>query len=294
MIESKEKKQDFNEIEIYQLIDFFKNGWKLLLTSIVLATIISSIYALSLDNIYRSKSTLMITGMEQSFSSSGLSRITETFGFQVNSSDSKTTLVISTLSSRGFFKTILDDYKFLPQIAASSGFDISSNQLILDDSEYDEQTQSWRPNKKPSFERAYRIFSKNLNVTEDNGLITISYDHLSPVFAQEIILAIVEQINEIMRTRDLIESQNSINFLKSKIQNEQILDIRSSLNQIMLNELKKEIFANIKKDFILEYVDRPYIPETKYSPQRSLIVLVTAFMSVIFAFMYIIFSGRYK
>ena len=43
-----------------------------------------------------------------------------------------------------------------------------------------------------------------------------------------------------MRTRDLIESQNSINFLKSKIQNEQILDIRSSLNQIMLNELKKK------------------------------------------------------
>ena len=51
------------------------------------------------------------------------------------------------------------------------------------------------------------------------------------------------------------------------------VEVRQSINTLIEMQLKKKMMANVKEDYLLEVLDKPFVPEEKSSPVRTLIVL---------------------
>ena len=85
-----------------------------------------------------------------------------------------------------------------------------------------------------------------------------------------------------------MQAEESIMYLNEQLENTQQSSLRESINILFEKELKTKMFANIRTDYIVEYVDSPYIPENKYSPSRSLICIIGIMLGLFFSISYVI------
>ena len=60
---------------------------------------------------------------------------------------------------------------------------------------------------------------------------------------------IVREVNEVIRLRDLEESNKSMKFLKSKLGDTSETEIRFTINELIKTEIKTQTFANIKENY---------------------------------------------
>ena len=142
--------------------------------------------------------------------------------------------------------------------------------------------------ESPSILEIYDIYSESLSIfiSKDTNFIQISFIHPDPIFAKYFVELIVREINDISRKKDLNEAENSILYLKEQLSLTQQSSIKQSINILIEKELKTKMFGNIRNDYIVEYIDAPFLPEKRYSPKRSLIgiigIMIGLFISLIF------------
>tara|TARA_A100001015_G_scaffold211639_1_gene237300 strand:+ start:928 stop:1860 length:933 start_codon:yes stop_codon:yes gene_type:complete len=266
---------------------------KFFIISLTVISIISSIiFALSQEDIYKSKSLVSVQGSGDSGISSSLSQysgLANMAGIRLpsgsNSSD-KASLIIETISSRIFFKSLIEKYVILPAMMASKGYDKKSQELIYDSSSFDQIKSVWLK-KEPSFTKSHQVFLGMLSLRQDpkTKFISIEIDHQSPFFAHFLLDTIIQEINITMRNQDLQETQLAIDYLSVQVGETQIQDLRKSFNALITAQLEKKMMADIKKEYALKIIDPPNIPEFKFKPQRSTIVI----FSTLFGFFISIF-----
>jgi LPS O-antigen subunit length determinant protein (WzzB/FepE family) len=127
-----------------------------------------------------------------------------------------------------------------------------------------------------------------LSIIMDNktSFITLSMDHRSPLFAESFLSLIIEEINSLSRERDIKESEASLNYLYNELNSSKQSDIRLTISQLIESQLKKQMLARVKTDYILQSLDPPFIPEERTSPQRTSLVLISTFIGVIVAILF--------
>ena len=57
-------------------------------------------------------------------------------------------------------------------------------------------------------------------------------------------------------------------------------------------QLKKKMMANVKEDYLLEVLDKPFVPEEKSSPVRTLIVLYGILAGFILSCLIVFYKKR--
>ena len=65
------------------------------------------------------------------------------------------------------------------------------------------------------------------------------------------------------------EASSSLNYLKQLLPNTKDIELKNSIAELMKSNLKIMTLTNIKDDYILEYVDHPFLPQEKDSPQNT-------------------------
>ena len=135
-----------------------------------------------------------------------------------------------------------------------------SNKIIFDESILILR-QSWVKDKKPSYLKAFKKYNKiiNIGISKDTGFITITSEHISPIFAKELIDLIVEEINTLFRKKDLDQSTRALRYLEEKIQNTYILEIKDVMNELVSVNLEKQMMSDINEDYVLSYIENAYI-----------------------------------
>ena len=128
-----------------------------------------------------------------------------------------------------------------------------------------------------------------LTIEEDQrtGLIKISIEHISPVFAKNFLSLIISEANFLKRKKDIDISKKALNFLERELSNTNLIDIKQSINQLIKAELQKTMMANINEEYSLSIIEPPFIPEDKSRPSRALIVLIATFLAFILCSFYI-------
>ena len=104
----------------------------------------------------------------------------------------------------------------------------------FDDQIYDNKQNKWQidQNTKISLEptdlKAYEIFKNNLIITPnlDTGVVEVSIDFLSPVRAKEWLDFLIEDLNDMVRNKDVLLADKSITFLEGKLKETQITGIQ--------------------------------------------------------------------
>lgn len=272
--------------------------YKWLIAGLVVAgTVASVVIALMIPNVYRAD-TLLAPNEEQS--GGGMVGLAEQYGGLaalagidlMSGSDEKTTLGLSILRSRKFFSDFVERHDILVPLMAAKGWDRESGELIIDADDYDVEAQKWvrkvRFPKKvvPSMQEAYEKYVEEVFTVSQNsktGYVTISIEHYSPEVARQWVAWLVEDINETVMQKDVREARQAIEYLNDQIKATSLAELRNVFSGLIEEQTKIIMLAEVTDEYLLKTVDPPVAPEEKIRPKRSLIVLLGAFLSGVFA-----------
>ena len=273
------------------LRELFKVLWeeKSLITIVIaLASIVSVVVSLSMPNIYQSTAILA----PKSDDASGLSRLASQYGGLAslaginlgalgNEGMSKPAIALEKMKSLSFFKQHLYE-DILVDLMAVQSWDSSTRQLMYDDDIYDIASNKWLrkvdpPRQvRPSDQEAHEAFVELVLISEDKrtGLISVSVEHESPDVAKLWVEMMVNRVSEDLRSKDILEAEQSIEFLESQREETSLVSLDEIFAQLIEEQTKTIMLANVSKDYVFDVIDPPVSPELKSKPFRALICVL--------------------
>ena len=102
--------------------------------------------------------------------------------------------------------------------------------------------------------------------------------------AKIILEVIVQETNAYFKMRDDKESKDAIDYISRELPKIQIVDIQETLSSVLSAKLRTLVLSNIKTDYVLEYIDSPYVPISPSLPSKKLYlysgIIIGLFLSV--------------
>jgi uncharacterized protein involved in exopolysaccharide biosynthesis len=277
-----------DEIDLRELFSVIWQGKWLIIAITAVFAIGSVIFAIMQPNTYKSEALLAPASEEKS---GGLGALAGQFGGLASMAGinlgggggvDKTQMAIEVMKSRQFASEFIQKHDLLPDLMAVEKWNMSDNTISYDDEMYDATSQEWlrevkAPFKpKPSMQEAFKEFTKIISVssTKDTGMVTVSVEHLSPAVAQQWVTWLVEDINKVMKEKDVAEANRSSEFLTKQIAQTNIADIRTILYQLIEEQTKTIMFAEVRDEYVFKTIDPALVPEVKAGPKRALICVL--------------------
>ncbi|MBU2426211.1 MAG: LPS O-antigen length regulator [Gammaproteobacteria bacterium] len=298
--------EQINLVSIVKELWRFK--WLVFITMFITAAV--AVYAaLQMPNIYRT-TTVLAPATEKKAGLGGLGSqlggLASLAGVSLSGAGGvdKTDLAVELLKSKQFLSRFIKDNQLLLPLMAAKGWDLQSSTFIFDNDIYDEKNKLWvrtvvPPRKpEPSFDEAAAVLSALMEISKDKvtGMVKLSFEHLSPELVQLWVQQLVVEVNQTIRHRDMQEAQSSLNYLSKQLQDTKVAEIRSSLAQLIEEQTKTLMLANIREDYVLKVVDPAFLPDEKIKPRRSLVVLMSMFGMALFlmiiGYVRLLFIGR--
>jgi uncharacterized protein involved in exopolysaccharide biosynthesis len=279
-----------DEIDLIELWGVIWRGKWLIVAFTLVFSVCAVIFARSLPNIYTSHTLL---AQSEGAQGGGMARMAGQLGGLASlaginlggkGGEDKVAVAIEVLKSRKFIGNFIESHNILPELMAAERWDVATRTLVLDGELFDAVNQKWvrdvKPPKqpKPSAWEAYKAFSKNLSVAQDkqSGFVTVSVEHKSPELAQAWAAMLVQDLNLVMRDKDVNEATRSINFLKEQLSVVALADMRSVFYQLIEEQMKTIMLAEVRDEYVFSTIDPPVIAEEKSSPKRALICVLAA------------------
>lgn len=263
---------------------------RILIISITFISGLCSIsYALSLTNYYQSESVMSVrNNTENQGVLSQFGGAASLMGINLSSSgDNRSQQVVQLIQSRKFVKHLLTFDDVLLSIMAPKSYNKTTKSLILDEEIYDHDTKTWKGEPKedgsaqPSYLDVYGVYMEDLvSVSQDQGtgFVIISVKHISPYFAKDFLDLIITEANSFLRNKDLEESSQALDYLKSQLAEISLVELKESINTLIESQLEIQMLAKINEDYILVEIDPPYVPEKSLSNSKTLIVVFSTIL----------------
>ena len=195
-----------------------------------LVAVIVAAYSLTLPNIYRSEALVVPVedgaGGKLGSLAGQFGGLASLAGISLGKGDSnKSVIALEKLKSREFFFKFAEKHQILVPLMAAKEWDPQSDKLVLDADIYNADTDtwvrdvSWPKQPKPSLQEAHKAFLDSLTVSQDKttGMVKIMLEHVSPTIARDWTTALITDLNEEMRQRDIAEAQSSIAYLEQQV-----------------------------------------------------------------------------
>ena len=139
-------------------------------------------------------------------------------------------------------------------------------------------------------------FAKLFSVeqSKDSGMVTISFEHYSPYVAKQWVDWIIEDINLVMKVRDKEEAERSISYLQSQIVKTSIVEQKTLLYQLIEEQAKTLMFAEVRDEYVFKTIDPALVPEIKFKPTRPLIMLIGMFLGILLSVLFVLIKNFRK
>nr|WP_081182285.1 Wzz/FepE/Etk N-terminal domain-containing protein [Colwellia sp. PAMC 21821] len=277
-----------DEIDLAELWHAIWSGKLLIIIISALFAMSSIFYAINQPNIY--KATTLLSPTSDQGGAGGLAKMAGQFGGLASlaginlggGGTDKTGLALEVLKSRFFLENFINQHNLLVPLMAVNNWDINTNTLIIDDEIYNAKTETWLgevkapKTPKPSSWQAFKAFKEILTISTDkeNGMVTLTIEHYSPEVATRWLKWLVNDINATMREQDKVEAQNSIDYLTKKLKETQLADMQTVFYQLIEEQTKTIMLAEVSKEYVLKTIDPANAPEEKAKPKRALIVVL--------------------
>jgi len=272
--------ENFNLLSIISLPLLLENKYRILVI-MVSAFIISVTISLLIPSQYKSSVVLMPVDNEPSSSNSTLAQAGKALGIgmSVQSTISLTQEGITTMQSRLFFEKLINKYDILPLIFPG---------------EWNGKKKIWNDGA-PSNEEAYKRFRfemTTISKDRNTGIVDLNFICNDPIESAKYANLIVEELNLLLRERQIKRSTESIEYLELGIQKTTSIDLRKALANLMQQEARQKMLAETRKEFAFTVIDPAYIPEKRIWPKRKQIVLIGLFIGALLSLFYIVILSR--
>ncbi|MGI2059767.1 Wzz/FepE/Etk N-terminal domain-containing protein [Shewanella baltica] len=291
-----------DEIDLRELFTVIWQGKWLIIAITAVFTIGAVVFAIKQPNIYKSEALLAPASEEQG---GGLSALASQFGglaslagvnLRGKGGVDKTQMAIEVLKSRQFASDFIQKHNILADLMAAKKWDRENNRVIYDEDDYDVNNQTWvrdvKPPRQPapSMQEAFKVFEKILVVTKDKetSLVTIAVEHRSPFVAQQWVTWLVQDINKVMKERDVAEANRSSEFLNRQIALTNVADIKTILYKLVEEQAKTIMFAEVRDEYVFKTLDPALAPEEKAKPKRALICVLGTMLGGMLGVMFVL------
>lgn len=281
-----EKKMSLEDI-IFVLV---KSKWLILLFPLMVSVAFAFVLV-DLPNRYKADATLVSAGSVTGKMSGQLGSLAALAGVNIGglAGDDKTDLGIEIITSREFISQFIKKHDLLIPLMAAERVNLQSGELILDPEIYDQQSQKWvrqvqEPYQpEPSEQEAHKAFLDSFSVSKDKikNLVFISFEHVSPDVAKNVVNWLVEDINEYMRQADIKDAKKSIEFLNREADAAAVVEIKNVIYTLLEDRLKTLMIANVRQEYVFKFIEKAVSPQEKSGPQRALI-LIMIFLGALF------------
>lgn len=297
-----------DEIDLRELFSVIWRGKWIILAVTAVFAIGAVVFAIKQPNIYKSEALLAPASEEQG---GGLSALASQFGGLASlagvnlgskGGTDKTELAIEVLKSRQFTSEFIQKHNILADLMAAVKWDRDADKLIYDPELYNEQTNTWVREVKapfkpePSMQEAYKEFRKIIvvNKAKDTGMVTLSVEHLSPTVAQQWVTWLIQDINKVMKDRDVAEAHRSTAFLNKQIASTNVADIKTVLYKLIEEQAKTIMFAEVRDEYVFKTIDPAIVPFFQTNPQKILIIFLSTILGFVFSIIFIILKFQLK
>lgn len=297
--------EDSDDISLYGLFSLFIKNWLILAISGFSFALVALVWAVNQPNVYESETLLMpADGQNGGLSSlsgnlGGLASLAGVSLPEGGNDNSK--LALELMKSKYFIMKFIEHFDLVVPIMAVESWDITTNELIIDDDAYDKKNNKWvrtvvAPKQiVPSYQETYEKFKTMINVEQDpkTKFVKFSIEYYSPYIAAQWTKDFISMLNNEIRDQDRIEADESINYLKELIQTSDVAELKKVFSSLMEEQIKSKMLAEIRKDYVFKVVDPAIAPENKSKPKRALIVIAAGFLGGIIGLIIVLFrSGR--
>ena len=281
-----------DEIDLREIFGILWEQRKIIIKATALFALSAIFISLFLTNYYRSEALMVARSDSQNQNMlSQVSGLASFAGLNIGlPTENKALEAIEIINSRKFVRHLITFEGVLPAIMAPYKYDKETMELVFDSSLFDTELGKWvrEPNDNgdivPTYLEAHAEYTENLvSVSQDTatGFISIYVEHISPVFAKEFLELIIREANVLLRKRDIQESSQALDYLKSELTKTSFVEIKESINNLIEGQMEKQMLAQINEDYILIEIDPPFIAEKKSKPSRLLIVVLGSILGFI-------------
>jgi uncharacterized protein involved in exopolysaccharide biosynthesis len=300
-----------DDIDLRELFSVIWQGKWLIIAITALFAIGSVFFALSQPNIYKSEALLAPADAEEG-GGGGLAALAGQFGGLASMAGinlggkkaglDKVELAIEVMKSRQFSREFIQKHDLLADLMAAKSWDMATNTVIYDSEVFDAETKTWLGdpedplNPEPSMQEAFKVFSSTMRINseKDSSMVTIAIEHVSPHVAQQWVTWLIEDINKVMKERDVAEAIRSTEFLHKQIAITNIVDISSMLYKLVEEQAKTIMFAEVRDEYVFKTIDPAIAPEEKVKPSRALICLLGTILGGILGVMFVLIRYFFK
>ncbi len=282
-----------DEIDLKELFLAIINGKWIIASMIFCFSILGILYSLSLPNIYQSSALLYPTEQQSSGLGGAMKAYSGLAGLagidlSSQSSDSNSVKALEKVYSLSFFADNLMPNIFLPDLMALDSWNKNTNLISYDKDIYDKTSKTWVRNFKypqtqvPSAQESFEVFKEHLLVAEDqdSGFVTISVKHQSPFIAQEWTELVVDQLNNYFRSKDKVEAEIAVTYLKEEIAKTNFTEVKQVIAELLQGRTQQLSLIEVGEYYVFAYIDPPVVMEKKAEPIRSIICIIFAFVGL--------------
>ena len=244
-----------DKIDLREVARALWNGRKLIVGLSSFFVILSIIIVLILPDRYKVTSVLApvtpnVNGLPGALSRLG--GIASVAGISLGNLDgSDSQIAQEIIGSWGFIENFIEKNNLQVPIYAVSGWDKSTNSLIIDGDIYDEKKQRWLIEDvngqivAPSSWKLYERFSGMFTIIPNSeaGLVTLSIEHYSPFIAKQLVDLLFEEINSHMQQRKLNKLNSNIEYLQAQVARTSISYMENVFYTIIEEQIKNKMLA---------------------------------------------------
>ena len=211
----------------------------------------------------------------------------------------ETKIALEIMTSWGFLESYINKYELAPSLIAAKGWDKSNNEIIFDEKIYNSKTNSWVDSsyaKKYSSMALYKKLKERINITvnSDTAFITVSVDFFSPYIAKDWLENLIIEINDHMRKRNADKAKTNLIYLQETFSSSNEISTRNVISFLIKEQINKQMISEASPNYSFVYISKLMIPEIKFKPKRSIIVIAITFLGLFISSAYFVGLNLYR
>ena len=272
-----------------------RRGRGLIIAVTCLAFLVAVIYAFIAEDVYRAE---VVAAPTEEAQGAGLGQLAGQLGGLASLAGmsmgqgqiDKSVQALEILQSRQFLSDFIAKYNIAVPLMAAIAWHPETNELVLDEAIYSSSSQQWTRDPRghlgtePTAWEMTEVFRERiLQVEQDQrtGVIRLGVEFYSPVVAQQWASALLAELNEVMRARDVSEAEQSIAFLEERQSQTKLASMHQVFAQLIEKQMQTMMLANARHEYIFTTLDPAVVPETPVKPKRAVIIIVATLLGLI-------------